>query len=420
MSEIPVPAHAPAIGAPAPRRAALAFVFVTVTLDMLALGMIIPVLPRLVVGFVHGDMARAAEMYGLFGTVWALMQFLWSPLLGALSDRVGRRPVILISNFGLAADYVLMALAPTLGWLFLGRVISGITAASIPTASAYIADVTPPDKRAGAFGMLGAAFGLGFVLGPALGGLLGGADPRLPFWVAAGLSLTNACYGLFVLPESLPRERRAGFRWARANPVGALVLLRRHPELLGLSAVSFLSYLAHQVLPSTFVLYAGHRYGWGEREVGLTLAGVGVCTAIVQGGLIRPLVARLGERRALLIGLLCGAGGFAIYGVAPTGLLFNLGIPVMAFWGLAGPSCQGLMTRHVSPSEQGQLQGAQSSLTGITGMIGPGLFTWTFARALDPHISLPGAPYLLAAVILVLAMGMATWASRAAGTATVR
>ncbi len=415
MSEPPAPAaDAAAPTGVQPRRAALAFVFVTVLLDMLALGMIIPVLPRLVVGFVGGDTARAAEMYGLFGTVWALMQFLWSPLLGALSDRVGRRPVILISNFGLAGDYVLMALAPTLGWLFVGRVVSGITAASIPTASAYIADVTPPEKRAGAFGMLGAAFGLGFVLGPALGGLLGGHDPRLPFWVAAGLSLTNACYGLFVLPESLPRERRAGFRWARANPVGALVLLRRHPELLGLSAVSFLSYLAHQVLPSTFVLYAGHRYSWGEREVGLTLAGVGVCTAIVQGGLIKPLVQRLGERKALLIGLLCGAAGFGIYGLAPTGLLFNLGIPVMAFWGLAGPSCQGLMTRHVSPSEQGQLQGAQSSLTGITGMIGPGLFAWTFARALDPHIALPGAPYLLAAGVLVLAMGMATWASRAA------
>jgi DHA1 family tetracycline resistance protein-like MFS transporter len=265
----------------APRKAALAFIFVTVVLDMLAIGMIAPVLPKLVLGFVEGDTSYGAQVYGLFATAFALMQFVFSPLVGALSDRFGRRPVVLMSNLGLGLDYVLMALAPSLGWLFVGRVIGGITTASYGTATAYIADVTPVERRAGAFGMLGAAFGIGFVLGPALGGVLGAMHPRLPFAVAAGLSLLNFCYGLLVLPESLPVERRAAFQWRRANPLGSLTLLRSHPELFGLSTVLFLSAFAHEVLPSTFVLYASYRYHWTERDVGLALAAVGICSAIV-------------------------------------------------------------------------------------------------------------------------------------------
>jgi DHA1 family tetracycline resistance protein-like MFS transporter len=395
---------------PTPRRAALVFIFITVLLDILALGIIIPVLPKLVENFLGGNTAAAAEMFGLFGTVWALMQFVFSPVLGALSDRFGRRPVILISCFGLGLDYIFMALAPTLSWLFVGRVISGITAASIPTAGAYITDVTPPEKRAAGFGMLGAAFGVGFVLGPALGGVLGGINPRLPFWVAAGMSLLNAMYGLFVLPESHPPERRANFRWSRANPLGSLTLLRSHPELLGLATVNFLYYLAHEVLPSTFVLYAGYRYHWDERAVGLTLAVVGVCTGIVQAGLIKPIVARFGERRALIAGLLFGTAAFAIYGLAATGAVFMIGVPVMALWGLSGPSAQGLMTRHVEPAAQGQLQGALQSLRGITGMIGPGLFTLTFATFIGSRSDwhLPGAPFLLAALLVAGAM-MTAW-----------
>jgi len=244
-----------------PRRAAVAFILVTIALDMLALGMIIPVLPKLVERFMGGDTARAAEIFGAFTTVWALMQFLFSPLLGALSDRYGRRPVILLSNLGLGLDYIVMALAPTLMWLFVGRVISGITAASISTAQAYIADVTPPDRRAASYGLLGGAFGLGFILGPALGGLLGAIEPRLPFWAAAAFSLANAAYGLFVLPESLALDHRSGFSWRRANPVGSLLLLRSHPELSGLASANFFANLAHVVLPTVFVLYAGYRYG---------------------------------------------------------------------------------------------------------------------------------------------------------------
>src|SRR5215471_6625242 len=398
-----------------PRRAAFAFIFVTVLLDMLAIGIIIPVLPKLVADFVGGDAAEGARVYGLFGTVWALMQFAFSPIQGALSDRFGRRPVILISNVGLGLDYVVMALAPSLAWLFLGRVISGITAASISTSFAYVADVTPPEKRAAHFGLLGAGFGIGFVLGPALGGLTGAIDPRLPFWIAAGLSLTNALYGFFVLPESLPPERRAPFAWRRANPVGALALLRSQAALIGLACINFLGNLAHAALPSISVLYMMYRYGWTERTVGLTMAGVGVAAIVVQAGVIGPVVKQFGERKALIAGLGFGVAGFAVFGLAPTGPVFWLGIPLMALWGLANPSAQGLMSRRIGPDKQGQLQGANASLMGVANLIGPGLFTLTFAFAIDAarEWSLPGAPHLVAAMLLGLAIVVALRVTKA-------
>jgi len=393
------------------RPPALAFVMITVALDVLALGLIIPVLPKLVVDFVHGDTAHGAEILGLFGTVWALMQFLSGPVLGSLSDRVGRRPVILLSNLGLGLDYVLMALAPNLLWLFVGRVISGITGASITTAFAYIADTAAPEKRAQAFGMIGAAFGVGFIVGPAIGGLLGNFDPRLPFWVAAGFSLLNFAYGWFVLPESLPVAKRAAFSWARANPVGSLVLLRSHPELLGLAGVSFLAQLAHESLPAAFVIYASYRYHWDQGMIGLTLAVVGLCSAVVQGGLIGPIVGWMGERRALMFGLGAGAIGFALYGVAATPTLFWIGVPLMALWGVAGAATQGLVSARVGPSEQGQLQGALQSVRGIAGLIGPGLYTLSFAYAIGAGAELgqPGLPYLIAALCLGSALAIA-WA----------
>ncbi|MES2488629.1 MAG: TCR/Tet family MFS transporter [Pseudomonadota bacterium] len=402
------------ISAATPRRAAVIFIFITVVLDVLAFGIIIPVLPQLVVEFMHGDTASAASIYGIFGAAWALMQFVFSPLLGMVSDRYGRRPVILLSCFGLGLDYVFMALAPTLWWLFLGRIISGITAASFSTAGAYIADVTPAEKRASAFGMIGAAWGLGFIVGPAIGGLLGAVDPRMPFWGAAALALINAAYGFFVLPESLAPENRTGFSWKKANPVGALKLLRSHPELSGLSIVNALFAMAHHVLPSTFVLYAGYRYGWDTRTVGLMLALTGVCNVIVQAVLIKPVVARLGERKAILLGLLAGALGFLIYGTATTGWWFVWGTPVFSLMGLFGPAAQGMMTRRVSASEQGQLQGANSSIMGITGIIAPALFTQTFAFFIATHRSweLPGAPFILAALLMVVALLLAVRVTR--------
>jgi DHA1 family tetracycline resistance protein-like MFS transporter len=391
------------------RPAAVLFILITVMLDMLSFGIIIPVLPKLVEEFLSGDTAQAAMIYGLMGTAWAVMQFFGSPIQGALSDRFGRRPIVLLSNFGLGLDYIVMALAPTVGWLFLGRAISGLASSSFSTAGAYIADVTTPENRAAAFGKIGMVFGIGFMLGPAIGGWLGEIDPRLPFWGAAALSLMNACYGFFVLPESLAPHKRMAFAWKRANPVGSLVLLRSHHELFGLAAVAFFGYLAHAVLPSVSVLYMGYRYGWGTALVGLTLAGVGVAAMIVQGGLIRPITKRLGERTTLLMGLICGAIGFFVYCVATEGWIFWLGIPVMAFWGLAGPATQALMTRRVSSSEQGQLQGAIASINGLTGLIGPALFTQSFAHFIGPKAvwDLPGAPFLLAALMLLSAAAIA-------------
>lgn len=417
--------HPPATAGP--RQAAVLFILVTVLLDMLSFGIIIPVLPKLVEEFLSGDTAQAAVLYGLMGTAWAFMQFFCSPIQGALSDRFGRRPVVLLSNLGLGLDYIVMALAPNVAWLVVGRVISGMASSSFSTAGAYIADVTPPQHRAAAFGKIGMAFGLGFIFGPALGGWLGAIDPRLPFWGAAAFSLLNACYGYFVLPESLPPDKRTPFAWARANPVGSLVLLRSHGELVGLAAVAFFGYLAHAVLPSVSVLYMGYRYGWGPASVGLMMAGVGVAAMIVQGGLIRLITARVGDRNTLLIGLLCGSVGFFVYGIAPEGWIFCLGIPVMAFWGLAGPANQSLMTYRVSGGEYGQLQGAIASINGLTGMIGPTLFTQTFAffiqsnPALSPQpsslstvVEFPGAPFILASLML-LSAAMIAWRTTKAG-----
>ena len=400
------------------RGAAVAFIFVTILLDMLALGLIMPILPKLVESFVDNDTARAARIFGVFGTAWALMQFLFSPLLGSLSDRFGRRPVVLLSNFGLGLDYVLMALAPSLIWLFIGRVISGITSASISTAFAYIADITPAERRAAVFGKVGAAFGAGFIIGPAIGGLLGDADPRLPFWVAAGLSFANTMYGLLILPESLPRDRRAKFGWKSANPIGAWRLLRSDRILTGLSAVNFFTQLAHAVLPSTFVLYATYRYGWDAKTVGLTLAMVGICAMLVQGAGIGPIIRIFGERRALLLGLVCGAAGFLIFAVAPTGPSSWLGIPLMSLWGVSGAAIQSFMTKRVAPDQQGQLQGANSSVQSISQLLGPSVFTLTFAYFIGAQtpLRLPGAPFFLAAVLVLMALGIAarTLASRRA------
>jgi DHA1 family tetracycline resistance protein-like MFS transporter len=393
-----------------PRRAAVAFIFITVMLDMLALGMIIPVLPLLVEAFRGGDTASAARTVGLFGTAWAAVQLFVAPLLGSLSDRYGRRPVILLSNLGLGLDYILMALAPSIGWLFAGRLLSGVTSASVPTAYAYIADVTAPAARARAYGVLGAAFGIGFILGPALGGLLGSFGPRTPFWVAAALSLANAAYGFFVLPESLDADQRTAFSWSRANPLGAVRLLRSQPGLAGFAAMHFLYHLAHQALPAVFVLNSTYRFGWSTATVGAALALVGVGSAFVQAGLVGRAVSRFGERRTLLAGLVFGVGGFLIYGLAPSGAILALGIPVMSLWGLYGPSAQGLVTRLVGRDRQGALQGALASVQMTTGIFGPILFAEVFARAIDPSHTgeLAGAPYLLSALLLIVALGVAT------------
>jgi DHA1 family tetracycline resistance protein-like MFS transporter len=386
-----------------PKRAALAFILVTIMLDMLAMSLVIPVLPRLVLTFMHHDTAIASRVIGVFGTVWALMQFIFSPIMGALSDRFGRWPVVLISNIGLGLDYVVMALAPGIALLFIGRIVSGITAASMATAQAYIADVSSPEKRAANFGLMSVAFGLGFVLGPALGGILGQINPRLPFWLAAVLSLTNAAYGTFILPESLSTGDREPFSWRKANPLGALRLLRGAPGLPMLACIHFLFWLSRMALTSVFVLYGAYRYGWNIATTGLTFAGVGVCSIIV-GGLVKPIVARTGERVSLIIGLFCGGLGMEIFGLADNAKLFWIGIPIMSLMGLASPALQGLMTGRISPSEQGQLQGALGSVAAIASMIGPLLFSFVFAQSISNkpllHAHIPGEPFFLSAFLL--------------------
>ena len=392
----------------APRRAhgkaAAIFVFVTVTLDVMAMGMASPVWPQLIRSLVGGDARLGAELLGVFATVFAVMQFLCSPVLGALSDRFGRRPVIILSNFGLAVDYLIMALAPNVGWFFFGRILAGGTSASSSTAYAYIADVTAPEKRAASFGLLSSAFGLGFICGPMLGGILGQIDPRLPFWAAAGLSLLNGVYGLLVLPESLSRENRAAFSVKRANPVGALKLLSSHPQLLGFAGVNFILQLAHAVFTTVWILYTADRYHWTPFWIGLSMGVVGVSSVVVQAVLVRLAVARFGERLSLLIGLSCGAVGFAILAVSSQPWMFMAGIPILCLWGLSGPSIQGLMTRRVNPSEQGRLQGANTSVTSVAGLFGPLLFSTVYALTLH---SLKGAAFLLAAGLLTAAMLLA-------------
>ena len=396
------------------RRAALAFVFVTVLLDILAFGMIIPVLPHLLASFLEGNLARTAIVHGLFASSFMVMQFVFSPVQGALSDRFGRRPVILLSNLGLGLDFLLMAVAQTLPLLFIGRVLSGITSASFSTANAYIADVTAPADRAAAYGKLGMAFGIGFVLAPAVGGLIGDANPRLPFWIAAGLSLANFCYGYFVLPESLPPDRRSPFSWRRANPVASLSFLSHHPEVFALAGVVFLMQLAHIVYPSVFVLYSDYRFDWGAKTVGFTLAGVGVLSIIVQGGLIKRFIKAFGERRTLLLGLAFGTTGFVLYGLAPSGAWFWAAMPVAALWGIATPAAQALMTRQVSPTEQGRLQGSIVSLSSVAGILGPTIFTRAFSDAASrgPHNPWVGVTFWLAAAMLAAGLLLAWRATR--------
>ncbi|HKE07487.1 MAG TPA: TCR/Tet family MFS transporter [Candidatus Acidoferrum sp.] len=415
MAEIPQNTSLPGkMTGRAASKAAFAFIIITVSLDFLAFGIIAPVLPNLIIQFEGGNIARASDITGYFGFAWNLMQFLFLPVLGAWSDRFGRRPVILISCLGLGLDYIFMALAPTLRWLFAGRLISGITASNVSTAFAYITDVTPPEGRAQRFGLLGAAFGMGFVIGPALGGLLGHYSLRAPFWAAAGLSLANFLYGIFVLPESLPQERRAKSAWHMANPLGSLTLLRSHPELAGLSVVVFLYYLAHQSLQNVWVLYTEYRYGWNTRSVGISLALVGVCAVIVSGGLVGPYVKKFGERFSLVSGLFYGFLGFAGFGLAWQGWGVLAAIPFIALWGVAGPAMQSLMSQRVDASSQGKLQGAINSLRAVTGMAGPLLFTQVFSAVIasNAKVHLPGAPYFLAGTLLLAALAVAAGVTR--------
>jgi len=389
---------------PPRRKAVIAFIFVTAVLDIMAMGIVMPVLPVLIEQFI-GSNAQAGVINGIFVALWAGMQFVAAPVVGSLSDQYGRRPVLLLSAIGLSIDYVLMAVASDLWWLAFGRIIAGITTASFTTIYAYMADITAPENRARAYGLIGAAFSGGFIAGPLLGGVLGEISPRAPFWAAAALSGLCFVYGLLILPESLPVERRMAFSWKRANPLGAMVLLRSNRELFGLAAVTFLLHFAHHVFSAVYVLYAGYRYGWSPWEVGFLLSFAGVLDMIVQGTLIGPTVKRFGDRTTMVMGLFGGAVGIACMGWAPTGLAFALALVPNAMWGLAMPTSQSLMTQRVGESEQGQLQGASMSVASIAGVISPlvmgSLYGLSVGEApLLPH---PGTVFFIAALVLLAA-----------------
>lgn len=406
---------------PKGRQAAFGFIFASSVMNAVSFGLMIPVLPALIRSFYGAastaSTAAAADWQFVFGLTWGVMQFFSGPVLGMLSDRFGRRPVMLIAIFGLSLDFLVMAFAPTLMWLLLGRVVNGATAASFSTANAYVADVSTPQTRARNFGWMGAAFSIGFVLGPSIGGLLTthsvhlGAltidGLRMPFVVAAAICAVNWFYGLLVLPESLPPERRiAAFDWRRANPVASLALLRSHQDLLPLATINFLFQFAQQVLPGIFVLYTQLRYGWTTSFLGITFFITGALGILVQALLVGPFVKRFGERGAVILGAGAGMIAFAIYAFASSASVYFIGMPIFALSQLIQPGLQGLMTQHVSGSEQGRLQGANQSTGGIASIVGP-VFALAFAVTLRTIPSQPGLPILLASALLGLALILA-------------
>jgi MFS transporter, DHA1 family, tetracycline resistance protein len=394
------------------RKHALAFIAVTLLLDSIGFGLIMPVYPRLLVEITGESVSRAAVYGGWLGFVFAAMQFVFAPILGNLSDRFGRRRVLLFAIGFLGIDYIIMAFAPTLAWLFVGRAIAGAAGASFTPAYAYVADISPPDKRAQYFGVVSAAFGIGFIIGPAIGGLLGTLGPRAPFLAAAMLSLINVCYGFFVLPESLPPERRRPFEWRRANPLGTLTQMRKHPVVLGLLCSLFLWGLANQVMPSTWAFYTKLRFGWSEATIGASFAAVGLVMLSSQLIVMRLLVPRLGERRAALIGIVSGTAGYAGFGLATAGWMMFAWLASWFFAAIVMPTTNALMSHRISPDAQGELQGAVASLFSLSAILGPPIMSHLFARFTAPEstIHVPGAAFL-AAVVLALGCLVIFWLS---------
>ncbi len=403
------------------RKPALGFIFVTLFLDILGIGLIVPILPKLVQQLGGGDIAAASHPVGALGAIYALMQFLFAPVLGSLSDQYGRRPVILIALAGSALDYLLLAFAATLPWFFIGRAISGLSGANITAATAYIADISPPEKRAANFGIIGAAFGLGFIVGPLLGGLLGDVNLRLPFLVAAAVTGANWMYGFFCVPESLDAQHRRPFSWRRANPVGSLVALRKNELAFGLAVSLFLLNLGVFCVHSTWVLYTGFRYDWQPRQVGYSLAVVGITAAIVQGGLARMIIPKLGEVRSIIVGNLFSALALIGYGTATRGWMIYVILPFGAFGGIGGQSAQGLVSKSVGPTEQGAIQGAVTSLGSIAGFLAPIIATSLFGYFVDSRRStpIPGVSFYLGALLVfgALAVAMRTIRRHGAGIA---
>lgn len=385
--------------------AAVGFIFITLLIDIIGFGIIIPVMPKLIAELKGVDISAASQYGSWLMFVYAFMQFLCAPLFGSLSDKYGRRPVLLFSLFGFGIDYLFLALAPTYAWLFVGRIISGITGASVTTGFAYIADVSTAENRAKNFGMVGAAFGLGFIIGPLLGGLLGHYGSRVPFYAAAGLALLNWLYGYFVLPESLSKENRREFNWKRANPLSSLLRLKRFPALSGLVIAMTLVYLASHAVQSNWSYFTMFRFKWDEKMVGISLAVVGVLVAIVQGGLTRFVNPKLGNEKSIYLGLLLYTIGMFLFGVANQGWMMFVFLVPYCFGGIAQPALQSVMSGQVPANEQGELQGALTSLQSACAIIGPLLMNnlfYYFSHDKAP-VFLPGAPFLVGGFLLLLA-----------------
>lgn len=391
------------------RSPALGFIFITILIDVIGLGIIIPVVPKLIEQLTGEGLSRASIYSGWLTFAYASAQFCFAPVMGGLSDKLGRRPVLLAALLGLGLDYIFLSFAPTLAWLFVGRVLAGITGASFTTATAYIADISTPEKRAQNFGLVGAAFGIGFIVGPAIGGLLADFGARVPFMAAAGLSLCNFLYGLLVLPESLAPAQRRPFEWRRANPVASLLRLSKYPSILGLVAALVLLYLAGSATQSVWTFYTMLKFGWTEKLVGISLAVIGLFTGLVQGGLVRVAIPKLGAARAIVIGLLCYTVGFMLFAFASSGWLMLVFLVPYCLGGIAGPALQSTISGQVPPNEQGELQGSLTSLVSATGVVGPLLMTYLFGHFTGPKapVQFPGAPFVLGAVFSLISVGLA-------------
>lgn len=392
-----------------PRKAAISFIFITLLLDVIGLGLIIPVFPQLIGELIHGNMSQASQWSGLLTFAYAFMQFVCAPIIGNLSDQYGRRPVLLLSLFGFGIDYIFLSLAPTIWWLFLGRIIAGMFGASFTTATAYIADISTPENRSKNFGMIGAAFGLGFIIGPGLGGLLGEFGPRIPFIAAAVLTFINVIYGYFVLPESLVKEHRRPFEWKRANPLGSLMQLKKYKGVGGLIVSMIFVYIAGHAVQSTWTFFNIEKFQWSNALMGLSLTVIGLLIAIVQGGLIRYINPKLGDEKSIYVGLGLYSFGLLLFAFASEGWMMFVFLIPYCLGGIAGPALQSIISGNVPKNEQGELQGALTSLMSATSIIGPLLMTNLFAWFTRPEgqIKFAGAPFLAGAVCMLISAVLA-------------
>lgn len=383
-------------------KAALGFIFITLLIDITGWGIIIPVIPKLIEQLIHGNVSQAARVGGWLAFAYAITQFVFAPLVGNLSDKYGRRPIILISLLGFSADYVLLSLAPSIEWLFVGRIIAGITGASFTTATAYIADVSTPDNRAKNFGLIGAAFGLGFILGPVIGGLLGQYGPRVPFYAAAVLCMLNFIYGWLILPESLAPEHRRPFEWKRANPIGAYFQLQHYPSLIPLILALFVLYVGSHAVQSNWNFFTMYRFHWTEAQVGLSLGAIGVLVALVQGGLNRWINPKLGNVKSIYVGLILYTLGMLLFATATQGWMMYAFLIPYCLGGIAGPALQSQISGQVLPNQQGEIQGVLTSLMSASAIVGPPLMSGLFYHYTQPDnpIQLPGAPFILGGILM--------------------